>query len=202
VLRIGLTGGIGSGKTTVAELFASRGVPVVDTDAIARELVRPGQPALREIVARFGTDVLNDSGHLDRARLRRRVFADATERKALESILHPRIRATVTERVAVLDSPYCIIVVPLLVESGYEEKMVDRVLVVDCREDQQISRVAARSQLSERQIRDIIEAQATRAERLQHADDVIVNDRDVASLEAEVANLHARYLELATSATP
>jgi len=202
VLRIGLTGGIGSGKTTVAKLFASRGVPVVDTDAIARELVRPGQPALREVVAHFGQDVLNDSGHLDRARLRRRVFANATERKALESILHPRIRATVTARVAALDSPYCIIVVPLLVESGYEEKMVDRVLVVDCPEDQQISRVAARSQLSERQIRDIMEAQATRAERLQHADDVVVNDRDVASLEAEVANLHARYLELAASVTP
>jgi len=202
VLRIGLTGGIGSGKTTVAKLFASRGVPVVDTDAIARELVRPGQPALREVVAHFGPDVLNDSGHLDRARLRRRVFANATERKALESILHPRIRATVTARVAALDSPYCIIVVPLLVESGYEEKMVDRVLVVDCPEDQQISRVAARSQLSERQIRDIMEAQATRAERLQHADDVVVNDRDVASLEAEVANLHARYLELAASVTP
>lgn len=202
MLRIGLTGGIGSGKTTVAELFASHGVPVVDTDSIARELAQPGQSALREIVARFGPDVLNDSGHLDRARLRRRVFADATERKALESILHPRIRATVNERVAALNAPYCIIVIPLLVESGYEKKMVDRVLVVDCPEIQQISRVAARSQLTEPQIRAIMEAQATRAERLQHADDVIVNDGDLASLEVEVVNLHARYLELAASMTP
>jgi len=193
MLRIGLTGGIGSGKSTVAALFARHGAPVIDTDVIARELVEPGQPALQEIVDRFGPEMLDPNGRLNRSRLGERVFSDASERLALESILHPRIRATVAARLGSLDAPYCIVVIPLLVETGAMATMVDRVLVVDSPEEQQITRVAARDHLTDARIRAILKVQATREERLAQADDVIVNDRDIGSLEAAVANLHDRY---------
>jgi len=193
MLRIGLTGGIGSGKSTVAALFARHGAPVIDTDVIARELVEPGQPALQEIVDRFGPGMLDPNGRLNRSRLGERVFSDASERLALESILHPKIRATVAERLGSLDAAYCVVVIPLLVETGAMATMVDRVLVVDSPEEQQIARVAARDHLTDARIRAILKVQATREERLAQADDVIVNDRDIGSLEAAVANLHDRY---------
>lgn len=197
MLRIGLTGGIGSGKSTVAEIFARRGTPIIDTDVIARKLVEPGQPALEEIARHFGSSVLDASGQLNRSHLADLVFSNATERSALESILHPRIRVTVMEQLAALDAPYCIVVVPLLLETGSLKTIVDRVLVIDCPEAQQIARVASRDHLSEARIHAVMRAQLTRKERVAQADDVIVNDGDIAALESAVAHLHDRYLALA-----
>lgn len=196
MLGIGLTGGIGSGKSTVAELFARRGVPVIDTDVIARELVAPGQPALAEIVHDFGNELLNAHGQLDRAQLRQRVFEDPAARRRLESILHPRIRAAVQERVAALDAPYCLIVVPLLVETKFDE-LVDRVLVVDLDEEVQRERVSRRDGVSIDAVGRIMAAQASRSVRLAQADDVISNNGNVDDLERAVDRLHAQYLALA-----
>ncbi len=196
MLVIGLTGGIGSGKSAAAEAFARRGVPVIDTDQLARELVQPGQPALEAIVERFGSGCLDGDGRLDRARMRRRVFADPTERRALEAILHPRIRAAVRERLARLDAPYCLVVVPLLVESGMTD-MVDRVLVVDVSESVQLRRVMARDEVPADQARAALQAQTDRNARLARADDVLDNGGALGDLEAAVAALHRRYLDLA-----
>lgn len=196
MLRVGLTGGIGSGKSTVAELFAAHHVPIVDTDAIAHEVVRPGQPALADIAQQFGSDVLDQNGALDRAKMRQRVFDSPAEREKLERILHPRIRAEVQKRLDNLHTTYAVIVVPLLVETGFES-MVDRVLVVDCDETIQIDRVRSRSSLSAEQVRRIMDAQASRQGRLARADDVIENNTDVENLKLKVAHLHKRYLELA-----
>lgn len=198
MLRIGLTGGIGSGKSTVANLFAARGVPVIDTDAIAHELVEPGQPALAEIAARFGADLLDDAGRLDRARLRERVFADSRQRKQLEAILHPRIRAEMERRLARSDAPYALLVIPLLFEAGWQD-LVDRVLVVDVPPEVQRARVAARDRVATAQIDAILAAQATRDQRCAGADDIIDNSSDNASLEACVDELHRRYLGLAAA---
>jgi dephospho-CoA kinase len=195
VLRIGLTGGIGSGKSTVAGLFARRAVPVIDTDALARELVRPGEPAHAEIVRAFGARIVDASGEIDRPRLRRLVFADAAERRKLEAILHPRIRKQVLQRLAALHAPYCIVVVPLLIEAGFTD-LVDRILVVDCDERQQIARAVARGGLDEAEVRRVIGAQLPRAERLKHAHDVLNNDAGLDQLEREVARLDARYRAL------
>lgn len=195
-LRIGLTGGIGSGKSTVADMFARRGVPVIDADEISRELASPGTSAYREIVASFGQDVVAPDGRLDRARLRALVFDDSEARKRLEGILHPRVRAEIARRVQDLQGPYCVIVIPLLIEAGQQE-LVDRVLVVDAAEDLQVERVRARSRLSEAQTRKIIEAQLPREARIGRADDVLVNDTDLQALEAKVELLHRRYLALA-----
>jgi dephospho-CoA kinase len=196
MLRIGLTGGIGSGKSAVAERFAARGVPVIDTDVVAREVVAPGEPALAEIVAAFGPDVLDEQGRLDRRRLRERVFADAAARRQLESILHPRIRAAVQQRIEALSAPYCIIVVPLLIETGFGP--VDRVLVVDVDETQQIERTRQRDRVSAESVRRIMEAQASRSERLARADDVIDNNGGLEALDRQVEALHRRYLALAS----
>lgn len=192
---LGLTGGIGSGKTAVADRFASLGVHVVDADQAARWVVEPGRPALRQIVERFGEEVLLQSGELDRAGLRQKVFADAAERQWLEKLLHPLIRAEVARHLALAESPYAIMVSPLLVESG-QYRQVGRVLVVDVPESLQIARTTARDQASEEQVRAILNAQAQREERLKHADDVLVNDRDLAWLGAEVERLHRFYLTL------
>ncbi len=196
MLRIGLTGGIGSGKSTVAELFARRGVPVIDTDVLAREVVVPGQPALAEIARTFGHDVLDPNGQLDRSRLRERVFDDPAARRTLEAILHPRIRAAVQTRLARLKAPYCVIVVPLLVETNFVD-LVDRVLVVDTEERQRIERTRARDRVPADAVRQIIAAQATREQRLAAADDVITNNGTLADLERQVDRLHAQYLALA-----
>lgn len=196
MLRVGLTGGIGSGKSTVATLFARHGAPVIDTDEIAHELLAPGQVAHAEIVAAFGREILDTHGNIDRAQLRHRVFAEPAERKRLEAILHPRIRAETARRMEGLRVPYCIAVVPLLIEAGFTD-LVDRVLVVDADDLLRIQRTKARSGLGEPEIRRIMASQASRPERLQRADDVITNNSDLAHLEREVARLHGVYSALA-----
>ena len=192
-LRIGLTGGIASGKSLVADMFAELGVPVIDTDVIAREVVAPGQPALEEIRHEFGDGVFDDDGHFDRAAMRRIVFGDADARRRLEAILHPRIQAAAYEQAAAAGGRYQVIVVPLLTESPIRD-FVDRVLVVDCDEDTQIRRLMARDGESEGQARRILAAQASRDERLAIADDVIHNDHDIADAQRQVEALHRRYL--------
>jgi dephospho-CoA kinase len=196
MLRIGLTGGIASGKSTVARLFARHGIPIVDTDEIARELVAPGEPALDEIVAHFGSEVLLPDGALDRTRLRAQVLADPEERRALEAILHPRIREEVNRRLSQLSSPYAIVVVPLLIERGFRQR-VDRILVVDVTEAQQIERAVARGGISEEEARAMLHAQTSREQRRATANDIIDNTGEPTSLEPAVEQLHRRYLELA-----
>lgn len=201
-LVIGLTGGIGSGKSAAARLFAELGAAVVDTDAIAHQLTAPGAPALGEIARRLGTEYLQPDGALDRARLRQRVFADPAAKAALEAILHPLIRREAAAQVAASRAPYTLVVVPLLVETGGYRELIQRVLVVDCREETQIARAMARSGLSEAQTRAILNNQATREERLKRADDVIDNDGNLAALERQVLELHEKYLELAAAPFP
>ncbi|MDA0705509.1 MAG: dephospho-CoA kinase [Proteobacteria bacterium] len=195
-LRIGLTGGIASGKTTVANLFAALGVTVIDTDIIAREVVQAGQPALAEIRAAFGADVFDAHGTLDRSAMRRHVFADAAARHRLEAILHPKIQRETIRRIAAANGDYLLVVVPLLSESLLREH-VDRILVVDCDEDTQIRRLLARDSGSEEQARRILASQASREQRLAIADDVVHNDSDVESLSAQVSGLHDTYTALA-----
>ena len=195
-LRIGLTGGIGSGKSKVAEIFASLGVPVIDADLVAREVVEPGTPALAEVAAAFGPGVLGPDGRLDRARLRTRIFADDTARTRLEAILHPRIRARMEALARAADAEYCLLVIPLLVERG-QRKLVDRVLVVDAPEPLQVERVCARDGVTPEAARAIIRTQAPRAVRLAAADDVVRNTGAEARLRREVEALHHRYRRLA-----
>jgi len=197
---VGLTGGIGSGKSTVADCFAAQGVPVIDTDVIARELTAPGGTALEAIRAAFGDTVMQADGRLDRAALRRHVFADTPARRQLEAILHPLIRQRVEQTLAILTAPYVVIVIPLLVESGGYRDLLDRVLVVDCPEDLQVARVVARSGLGRDEVTAILAAQASRVERLAVADDVIRNTASPEALCAEAAILHQHYLALAASA--
>lgn len=199
---IGLTGGIGSGKSTVADLFAHMGAAVIDTDLIARQLVTPGSPALAEIRAAFSDAVLDSAGKLDRAGLRRLVFADAAARGRLEAILHPRIRSDVKHALAQVHAPYAVVVVPLLIETGGYSDMLDRVLAVDCPETLQIERVMARNGLSAEEVRAIIATQASRAARLAAADDVIENTGSAETLRSAVAALHQRYLNLGQAGLP
>ncbi len=202
MLAVGLTGGIGSGKSTVAELFAERGVPVIDTDVIARELTTPDNEALMAIKDAFGDAVMREDGSLDRAQLRRRVFADSAARRTLEAILHPRIRQAVVQALAELHTPYALIVVPLLVETGAYAEILDRVLVVDCPEDMQIARVMARNDLTRAEVEAILAAQAGRAVRLAAADDVIDNAGSSEKLRDRVHALHAQYMTQAAAASP
>lgn len=201
MFTVGLTGGIGSGKSTVAECFAAHGVPVIDTDVVARELTAPGCAALDAIHAAFGETVMQADGTLDRAALRRRVFSDAAARHQLEAILHPRIRQIVAQTLTTLTAPYALIVIPLLVETGSYRDVLSRVLVVDCPEDLQIARVMARSGLAQDEVEAILAAQAGRAERLAAADDVILNTASPAALRTQVATLHWHYLALSTAAS-
>lgn len=198
MLRVGLTGGIGSGKSTIASLFTMRGVPVIDTDEIARGLTEPGQESFDEIVRAFDGSILDENHRIDRNKLRERVFDNADERRRLETILHPRIRAIVREKLATLEAPYGIVVVPLLIESGFTD-LVDRILVVDALENVQIQRTTTRSGYSEPEIRKIMSAQASRAQRLQQANDVIENNGDRKQLEGEVERKHQWYLSLAAT---
>lgn len=200
-LRIGLTGGIASGKSLVADMFAARGVPVIDTDVIARDVVRPGQPALQEIQRRFGDGVLDAAGRLDRRHLRELVFADDTKRTVLESILHPRIREAAVRQSGEAGGDYQVIVVPLLAESPMRQFM-DRVLVVDCSEETQLQRLLERDAETEEQARRMIAAQASRQERLAIADDVIDNDGTIAEAARQVEQLHRQYLQLARAKSP
>lgn len=197
-LRVGLTGGIASGKSTVTEMFAEFGAPVIDTDVIAREIVAPGEPALEEIRHEFGDGVFDEAGELDRNAMRRIVFSDDDARRRLESILHPRIRELTFERAGSTGGDYQLIVVPLLVESPLRA-FVDRVLVVDCDEGTQIRRLMARDTESEGQARRILAAQSTREERLAIADDIVRNDGDLSETLNQVQALHQTYLRLARS---
>ena len=193
---IGLTGGIGSGKTTVADAFGRLGAAVIDTDAIAHALTAPHGAAIGPIRAAFGTRAIAPDGRLDRAWMRARVFGDPAERVRLEAILHPMIRAEVERQIEAAEhsgAPYALLVVPLLIESGGWVGRVERVLVVDCDEATQVERVMRRNGLAREQVQAILAAQATRGERLAHADDVIDNGGDPAGLPARVAALHARY---------
>jgi len=191
-----LTGGIASGKTAVSDRFAQLGVPVIDTDIIAREVVQPAQPALFQITEVFGQKVLTEEGHLDRRKMRQIVFSDPDSRKQLERILHPAIRARALEQVQSLDSPYGILVVPLLAESG-SFQWTDRVLVVDVDPAIQIDRVMKRDGIDSEQARAILKAQTTRQHRLGLADDVIENDGNLLDLDLKVLKLHAKYTSLA-----
>lgn len=194
---VGLTGGIGSGKSTVAELFAELGAGVVDTDEIAHALTGPGQAAVGEIARRFGPQYVTAAGALDRARMRKLAFKDARAKKDLESILHPLIRREAEHRVARSTAPYVIVVVPLLFESGAYETLVRRVLVVDSDQETRIERVRRRNSLPREEILAIIASQVGQAEHLRRADDLIRNDGNVAALESQVAALHRKYLDLA-----
>lgn len=202
MFTVGLTGGIGSGKSTVADLFSALGVPVIDTDVIARQLTAPGGEALDDIRMAFGAALLLADGGLDRAAMRRLVFSDVAARSRLEAILHPRIRNAVQQARAALEAPYVLVVIPLLVETGAYRDTLDRVLVVDCPETLQIARVMARSGLAREEVEAILAAQATRAQRLAAADDVIDNTRSPDDLRAAVAALHTRCLTLAAAASP
>jgi dephospho-CoA kinase len=195
-LLIALTGGIASGKTAVAELFAKLGVPVLDTDQIARDVVAPGMPALGQLVAEFGADILDSHGKLDRARMRERVFGDPAQRRKLESITHPAIREELARRSAAAGGDYQVHVIPLLVETGRADAY-DRVLVVDCPQAAQIERLVARDGTSRRQAEEILAAQVSREERLNAAHDVIENTGTLADLERFVQTLHRNYALLA-----
>ncbi len=195
---VGLTGGIGSGKSAAADCFAALGVGLVDTDAIAHELTAAGGAAMPALVAAFGAEVAAADGALDRGRMRRLAFADPSARGRLEGILHPLIRKLSAERCRLAGSPYVILAVPLLVESGSYRERCDRIVAVDCPESLQISRVMARNGLSEAEVRAIMATQASRAERLAVADDVIANDGDLANLEMRVGELHREYLRLSS----
>ena len=195
VLRVGLTGGIASGKSVVADYFADLGATVIDTDVIARTVVEPGQPALDEIRQQFGPDIVTADGRLDRKALRAIVFADDGKRHRLEAIVHPKIREEAARQAAAASGPYHIVVVPLLAESPMKAEM-DRILVVDCREDVQLARLMARDAETEEQAIRMIEAQVSREERLSIADDVIRNDGSLEDTRTQVEALHTTYLSL------
>ena len=199
-LRIGLTGGIASGKTLVATFFGDLGVCVIDTDQIARDVVTPGEPALQELVNLFGAEILQSDGALDRRALRTRVFSDATQREKLEAVLHPRIRAQTLREADAATGRYHIIAVPLLLETEFHA-LVDRILVVDCTLARQRERLLARDGEDPQQADRILATQASRETRLTAADDVIDNNGSRDETRAQVERLHARYLNLAAALT-
>jgi dephospho-CoA kinase len=194
---LGLTGGIGSGKSAAAQHFIDLGVHTVDADHAARWVVEPDRPALAQIAAHFGSGVLQADGQLDRTALRNRIFQHPEERRWLEALLHPLIRQEIISNLAKAQSPYAILISPLLIESG-QYLLTQRVLVVDAPEQLQLERTMQRDQVNEPQVQAILKAQASRAERLRHADDVLLNDRDINWLQAEVERLHRFYLTLHT----
>jgi dephospho-CoA kinase len=197
---VGVTGGIGSGKSSAAALFAELGAGIIDTDDIAHELTRPGGLAMPDITTAFGAGIVATDGSLDRAAMRKRVFAEPAQRKVLEGILHPLIRAEARNRVARSTAPYVMLVVPLLLETGGYPDLVRRVLVIDCDESLQISRTMQRSGLNAEAIHAIMAVQLPRQQRLDRADDVLRNDGDIARLRSQVALLHGCYLKLAAAA--
>ncbi|TAL90177.1 MAG: dephospho-CoA kinase [Rhodanobacter sp.] len=198
-LVVALTGGVAAGKSAVARRFEALGVPVHDADVAAREVIAPGSAGLAEVAAAFGHDALDKTGQLDRAAMRRRVFADPAARGTLEAIIHPRVRAWLRARVALERAPYCLLAIPLLAENIAQYRWVDRVLLIDAPEAVQLDRLIARDGIDEALARRMIGQQASRDERLALADDVIENSRDETALDAAVASLHRRYLELATA---
>ncbi len=199
-LIVGLTGGIGSGKSAAANMLAELGAAVVDTDAIAHELTAPGGAAMAAITSAFGASVIAPSGALDRVAMRQLVFSDAAAKGRLEAILHPLIRAESQRRCAVAlagGAPYVVLVVPLLVESGTYRTRAQRILVIDCAEETQVARVMARNAMTREEVLRIMAAQAMRAERLMAADDTVVNDGELGMLRTRIATLHQKYLALA-----
>jgi dephospho-CoA kinase len=194
---VGLTGGVGSGKSTVASHFEALGVPVIDADILARQVVAPGQPALLEITDYFGEEVLKE-GHLDRALLRRKIFADDHQRRWLEGLLHPLIYEAIEQQIASLSAPYVLIVVPLLLEAGRQD-LVDRVLVVDVDPKVQIQRVVGRDQLESSEVENMLKAQINRETRLAAADDVLDNSGSPDDLPEMVLKLNQFYLNMAAS---
>lgn len=195
MFRVGLTGGIGCGKTTVLELFKKLSVPVLDADLIARQLVEKGQPALVEIAQAFGDGILTADGSLDRARLREIVFSDTHRKQKLESIIHPLVFQSIESQLKQLTAPYCIICIPLLFETN-QTAFVDRILVVDCPVEIQMERVKKRDKLPVKLIKSIIDSQVSRAYRLEKADDIIDNSASEATLAERVKNLHNLYFSL------
>lgn len=197
MLTIGLTGGIGSGKSSVARIFAALGAAVIDTDEIAHRLTAKGTTALAAIIAQFGSSYQLPDGNLDRARLRKQVFSDHAAKEKLERLLHPIIKQQVILEMAKAQGPYLVLVIPLFFETGAYRDLVDRVLVVDCDESQQISRTMSRSKLSAEEVRTIMAHQVPRAERIKQADDILSNRGNHADLEEHAQELHLRYLTLA-----
>jgi dephospho-CoA kinase len=198
-LAVALTGGIASGKSAVASRFTTLGVPVIDADQLAHDLVEPGQPALAEIAAAFGRDALDATGGLDRRRMRDRVFADADARRRLESILHPRIHDAIIEAVRACKEPYCVLAIPLFAETRSQYAWVDRVIVTDVPRAMQIRRLTTRPQIDVALAERIIDAQAARETRLQLADDVIDNGAPIERLQHVVGRLDARYRTMAAN---
>jgi dephospho-CoA kinase len=197
--RVGLTGGIASGKSTAAKFFGALGVPIIDSDQLARDVVEPGQPPLERLVERFGPSILTEDGHLDRPALRNIVFSDPMARADLEALTHPAIGAAMEARSAAAGGVYQVLMIPLLVEKNLGAQL-DRVLVVDCEEELQIRRLQARDGSTLEQAQAILNAQASRTSRLKAAHDVIKNDGDMTAVRDQVAALHTRYLELAKQA--
>jgi len=194
---IGITGGIGSGKSSVARIFAALGAAVIDTDEIAHRLTGKGTPALAAIIEQFGSGYQLPDGSLDRAQLRKRVFSDHAALAKLETLLHPLIKQQVVSEMAEAQGPYLVLVIPLFFETGAYRDLVDRVLVVDCDENQQISRTMSRSKLSSEEVRTIMAHQAPREERIKQADDILSNRGNHADLEGHAQELHRHYLTLA-----
>jgi dephospho-CoA kinase len=194
-LRVGLTGGIGSGKSTVSDLFAEMGVPVIDADCIAHEVVQKGKPAYAAIIGLFGNGIVDENGDLNRNYLRQLIFEDKEKRRQLESIIHPLVRNEIDLRSGKAGYPYCIISIPLLFESG-RQNSVDRILVIDAPESLQLERASARDGARREDIMKIIDAQTDRRQRVEQADDIITNDRDLAKLRKQVTTLHNKYLAM------
>ncbi len=196
-LRVGLTGGIGSGKSTVCKIFEDLGVKIIDADQIAHDLVLPDQPALEKIIDILGTEYLDKDGQLDRKQLRNLVFNDKDKKKQIENILHPLVYSEIESQVSSINHPYCIICIPLLVETNALDK-VDRILIIDIPEQLQISRASQRDKTEHMEIKNIIKNQITRKTRLGVADDIIINDHDQAYLYKQVEKLHERYMQMST----
>ena len=196
-LKIGLTGGIGSGKSTVSGLFEALGIPVIDADVIARSLLEPGTEATRQVIRIFGNDIAASEQEIDRARLRERVFDNADARKKLESILHPIVHQKIRQQAEAITSPYCIVVIPLLFEAGHQD-LVDRILVVNTSREKQIERAASRDRASVEEIQKILNTQIDPEERLARADDIIDNNDGIEQLESRVHELDALYRGLSS----
>ncbi len=195
MLVVGLTGGIGSGKSTACRFFTELGTPVIDADVIAHQLVEPGSNSLAQISAGFGPEILTNTGELDRNRLRQLIFSNRDKRLHLESILHPQIRAEIQKQIAALNTPYCILAIPLLIEKNWNSE-VDRILVIDSPLELQRQRALARDNSNEKEIDTIIATQTSRETRLSFADDVIINESDIDTLNRQVKMLHEEYLKL------
>jgi len=197
MLVVGLTGGIAAGKSTATAFFQDRGVPVIDADEVARDVVAAGTPGLAAVIAAFGPQIAQPDGTLDRRRLRELVFADPAERHRLEAILHPLINTQIRARLQQITGPYCVLAVPLLIESANLRALVSRVLVIDVPEEVQVKRLMRRDGMTAGQCRAMLAAQASREQRLEGADDVVDNATDITALTRQLESVHARYLELA-----